>query len=117
MPLSSAERCRKYRKKLKETNPEKFEQMKRKNAERTKAKKRKISDMNEDEKKDMRQQWKDYKRRKIQKEKDPAIENAESASLAIKPSGRAPLVVEQAERLRRRFRSQVTRENMKLKKK
>lgn len=94
MPLSSAERCRKYREKLKKENPEKFEEMKKKNLERTKAKKRKIGDMSENEKQNVRKQWRDAKRKKLNENK--------------------PVVIE-SERARRRYRSQVGQENKKLK--
>ncbi|PZC73688.1 hypothetical protein B5X24_HaOG208959 [Helicoverpa armigera] len=96
MPLSSAERCRKYREKLKKENPQKFEEMKKRNLERTKAKKRKIVDMSENEKQDVRKKWRDAKRKKVNENK--------------------PVVFE-AERARRRYRSQVGRENKKLKEK
>ncbi|CAK1602488.1 unnamed protein product [Parnassius mnemosyne] len=99
MPLSAAERCRRYRENLRQSNPEKYDLMKKKNAERTKAKKRKIANMSEDEKLAMRKKWRDAKRNK----KDEKVEKL--------------VVPNNDNRQRRKYRSKLLRENRILKEK
>lgn len=62
MPLSTAERVRRYRERLK-NNPEKAEEVRIKNLERLKMKKKKISQMSEKEKEEKRKMWREVKRK------------------------------------------------------
>lgn len=65
MPLTPAEKQRKYREKLKNENPEKYNDMKKRNAERTKQNRKRIAECDEDEIDKMRKQWREEKRRKL----------------------------------------------------
>lgn len=69
MPLSGAERTRRYRKKLKLERPEKYENQRKKNLEKIKSKKKKISELTPKEAESRREQWKNNKRISRQKQK------------------------------------------------
>lgn len=74
MPLTGAERQRRYRQKLSQQNPEKLLQQKRENLERTKNKYKKVSELNETQQNLQREKW----RREKQKCKDEEIDNKTS---------------------------------------
>ena len=68
MPLTSAERVRQHRDKLKQ-DPIKFEEYKNKHAALVKSKTKKVSDLSEAEKEKQREKWRNQKRKqKIKKE-------------------------------------------------
>ncbi|CAH0403492.1 unnamed protein product [Chilo suppressalis] len=70
MPLTNAEKQKRYRERLKQ-NPEKYEEQKKKNLERIKSKYsyKKISEMTDREKADTRKKWRDQKRKYTKHEK------------------------------------------------
>lgn len=74
MPLTNAEKQRRYREKLK-NNPEKCEMLRKKHLERVKKNSKRIEDLNDNEKKRQRQQWRENSRRFYQKKKGIEIEN------------------------------------------
>lgn len=61
MPLTSAERQKRYRERLKEENPEKFKSQKKKNAERTKKNRKKIVEYAPSDQEIIRKEWRDRK--------------------------------------------------------
>uniref|UniRef100_A0A1E1WD28 Uncharacterized protein n=1 Tax=Pectinophora gossypiella TaxID=13191 RepID=A0A1E1WD28_PECGO len=69
MPLTSAERSRRYREKIKKENPEKLNAQRLKNLQRIKSKKKKISEMNEEEAEKRRQVWRKEKQASRQKKR------------------------------------------------
>lgn len=65
MPLSAAERQKNYRKKLKETNPEKFELHKKQNNERTQRNYRnRMANLTEEQKNELKIKWKEDEKKK-----------------------------------------------------
>lgn len=65
MPLTAAERQRRYREKLKSTNPEKFQDQKKKNSERTlREYKNKIANYSEEKKEELRKKWREDRKKK-----------------------------------------------------
>ncbi|CAH0397163.1 unnamed protein product [Chilo suppressalis] len=62
-PMTSAERQRKYREKLKLENPEKLELLKKENAARTKQNYKKITQLSETLKKEQRKKWRHQKQK------------------------------------------------------
>lgn len=82
MPLTAAEKMKRYRERLK-LNPEKFEEQRKKNLDRIKSKYKykKVSDMSDEEKTRKRIEWRDEKRRlKDKKKANEQISNAASTS-------------------------------------
>ncbi|CAH2086899.1 unnamed protein product [Euphydryas editha] len=69
MPLSGAERTRRYREKLKLERPEEYENQRKKNLEKIKSKKKKISELTPEEAENRREKWKNNKRISRQKQK------------------------------------------------
>lgn len=71
MPLSGAERTKRYREKLKLERPQEYENQRKKNLEKIKAKKKKISELPAEEAKQKREEWRKNKRisRENQKKK------------------------------------------------
>lgn len=57
MPLSGAERTKRYREKLKLERPQEYENQRKKNLEKIKAKKKKISVLPAEEAKQKREEW------------------------------------------------------------
>lgn len=57
MPLSGAERTKRYREKLKLERPQEYENQRKKNLEKIKAKKKKISELPAEEAKQKREEW------------------------------------------------------------
>lgn len=84
MPLTPAEKMRRYRERLKE-NPEKMEEQRKKNLERIKSKYvyKKVKDMTEKEKKVQRKKWRDQKRKTKQKTKKDTDTTMENENLEI----------------------------------
>lgn len=64
MPLTPAEKMKRYRERLKANDPEKYEEQAKKNLDRIKAKKKKVSEMTQLEIDDKRQLWREEKRKK-----------------------------------------------------
>lgn len=69
MPLTSAERSRRYREKLKKENPDKLEAQRIKNLQRIKQKKKKVSEMTQEEAETRRKVWRKEKQASRQKKK------------------------------------------------
>ncbi|CAG9790187.1 unnamed protein product [Diatraea saccharalis] len=63
MPLSGAEKTRRYREKLKRDRPEEYAAQCQRNLQKIKSKKKKISDMSLEEAKAQRQTWREQKRK------------------------------------------------------
>lgn len=80
MPLTPAEKMKRYREKLKK-DPEKYEQYKKKDLRRIKTKTKKISELSEEEREQRRQKWREQKRK--QKAKNTMKEAKETK---IKPT-------------------------------
>lgn len=86
MALTSAERAKRHRDKLK-NNPEKAEEVRKKQLARMKAKRKKVSEMNEEEKISHRNKWKIEKRKqragktKVQIDETPKKETSVTSSL------------------------------------
>lgn len=57
MPLSGAERTKRYREKLKLERPQEYENQRKKNLEKIKAKKKKNSELPAEEAKQKREEW------------------------------------------------------------
>lgn len=73
MPLTPAERQRKYREKLKRENPTKYDEMKKKTAEcALRYYKKKVSQYTEEEKIERRKKWQEERKRQKQAELDKA---------------------------------------------
>ncbi|KAL4705106.1 hypothetical protein ACJJTC_006429 [Scirpophaga incertulas] len=68
MPLTSAERVKRYREKLKK-DPEKFAEHKKKHAALVKSKTKKVADLSEIEKQKLREKWRIQKRRQKENKK------------------------------------------------
>lgn len=65
MPLTAAERQKRYREKLKISNPEKFQDQKKKNSERTlREYKNKTANYNEEQKEKLRKKWREDRKKK-----------------------------------------------------
>lgn len=75
MPLTNAEKQRRYRERLKD-NPQKKEEIRKKNLERIKKQTKRIQDLTEDEKTEKRKQWRKQKQK--QKEKKNAAEKSKT---------------------------------------
>lgn len=69
MPLSGAERTRRYREKLKLERPQEYENQRKKNLEKIKTKKKKISELAPEEAEKKREEWRKNKRTSRQKQK------------------------------------------------
>lgn len=69
MPLTNAEKQRRYRERLK-NNPEKREEIRKKNLERIKTKSKKIKDMTDEEKDAKRKLWRKQKQKQKAKKKE-----------------------------------------------
>lgn len=80
MPLTSAERVRRHREKLKK-NPEKFEKHKKEHAAYVKSKTKKISELSEAEKEKQREKWRNQKHR--QKKNKENISASQAPSLHL----------------------------------
>lgn len=79
MPLTAAERQRRYREKLKLTNPEKFQQQKKKNSEKTLEKyKNKTANYSEEQKEQRRIKWREDRKKKDEslRTQQPAAESS-----------------------------------------
>lgn len=85
MPLSAAEKMRRYRERLKNENPEKYEEQRKKNLERIKSKKKKVSEMDSTEKAVQRQNWRRYqtkcRKKKLNDQKEREEEKMERHQL------------------------------------
>lgn len=64
MPLTGAERQKRYMEKMKEKNPEKYESKRKKHLEYVKKKQKKIIDLTEEEKSAQRNKWRIEKSKK-----------------------------------------------------
>ncbi|CAH2087708.1 unnamed protein product [Euphydryas editha] len=82
MPLTSAERQKLYRQRLKEKNPEKFLLQKRKNAERTKQNRKKITEYAPSEQENIRKQWRDRKKKNKQQQTSEVVPSVEHAQVS-----------------------------------
>ncbi|CAH2100919.1 unnamed protein product [Euphydryas editha] len=82
MPLTNAEKQRRYRERLKQ-DPEKFENYRKKNLERIKSKYKykKVSELNDREKSEVRRKWREQKRQK--KTENNTIETVTPTSAEI----------------------------------
>ncbi|CAG4970878.1 unnamed protein product [Colias eurytheme] len=69
MPLTGAERQKKYIEELKKNNPEKYEEKRIKHLEKVKQRQRKITELNDSEKEARRQKWKEANHRRKEKKK------------------------------------------------
>ena len=67
MPLTAAERQRRYRQRLKELNPEKFEELRLKNLNRIKKEYVKVSKLSDSQKSIRRRNWRKLKRNQKKK--------------------------------------------------
>jgi flagellar biosynthesis GTPase FlhF len=80
MPLTPAEKMKRYREKLKK-DPQKYEDYKKKDLQRIKIKSKKIAEMTEQEIKQKRKSWRDQKRKqKSKKNQNPTIEPQATSS-------------------------------------
>lgn len=87
MPLTPAEKQRKYREKLKNENPEKYQQMKKKTAEcALRYYRRKTGQYTDSEKEERRQKWRDERKKKKQAELDKSQEYLNNANKNIQKS-------------------------------
>lgn len=77
MPLTNAEKQKRYREKLK-SNPDKYEMLRKKHLQRVKKNSKRIEDLTDNEKKHQRQKWRENSRRFYQKKKGIEIENNQS---------------------------------------
>lgn len=69
MPLTNAEKQKRYRERLK-NNPEKQEEIRKKNLGRIKTKTKKVKDMTEEEKNETRKKWRKQKQKQKQNQKE-----------------------------------------------
>ncbi|XP_045767640.1 uncharacterized protein LOC123868962 isoform X2 [Maniola jurtina] len=68
-PMTNAERQKKYRQKLKENNPEKYNEKRIAHLEKVKENKRKISELTDNEKEQRRRKWRQYSAKYYEKQK------------------------------------------------
>lgn len=81
MALTAKEKMRRYRERLKNENPEKYEDQRKKNLARIKSKKKKISEMAPAEADAKRKEWREEKRvsrKRLHDVKRPLQENVQS---------------------------------------
>lgn len=69
MPLTGAEKTRRYREKLKNERPDEYAAQCKKNLDRLKSKKKKITDMTPEEAAEQRKKWREEKRKSSAKKK------------------------------------------------
>ncbi|CAB3236345.1 unnamed protein product [Arctia plantaginis] len=81
MPLTGAEKTRRYREKLKLSRPEEYKAQCNRNLQRMNTKKKKISEMTAKDAEDQRKKWRDDKRRSIQKKKERKNEQKETENV------------------------------------
>lgn len=69
-PMTNAERQKKYRQKLKENNPEKYNEKRIAHLEKVKENKRKISELTDNEKEQRRRKWRQHSAKYYEKQKN-----------------------------------------------
>lgn len=83
MPLSNAERQKRYRERLKNENAEKYEEIRKKNLENIKNKKKKVSEMTEEERNKQREIWRNSNNKRALKKKGLNHTNTEKPTATI----------------------------------
>lgn len=104
--MTSAERQRKYREKLKRENPDKLDDLKRKNTARTREKYKKVSEFSEEEQIKLREKWRKVKN-KAQKTQEISEENENKNTHEIYDT--------KTNNEKRKIRAGLSTENLKLK--
>lgn len=105
MPLTGAERQKRYIERLKAENPEKFEERRKKHLEQVKQRQKKIANLSEEEKNIQRKKWREANRKKKEKE-DKIIQKENEERLKKGREIRAAL-----------YRSKIKMENIELRNK
>ncbi|KAF9417937.1 hypothetical protein HW555_005082 [Spodoptera exigua] len=76
MPLSGAEKTRRYRERLKNERPDEYAAQIKRNLDRLKSKKKKISEMPTEEAEQQRKKWREEKRKSCAKKKQKQVKSA-----------------------------------------